>query len=96
MKLQLQTGTEGVTLAELPLPFPVGPVNCWILVDHPVTVVDPGMLYEDSTDRIEAALAEIGLPLTAVDQIVVTHAHPDSVVDTVTVSPAFTVSSRAE
>ncbi len=72
-----QTGTEGVALAELPLPFPVGPVNCWILVDRPVTVVDPGMLYEDSSDRIEAALAEAGLPLTAVDQIVVTHAHPD-------------------
>jgi glyoxylase-like metal-dependent hydrolase (beta-lactamase superfamily II) len=71
------SGTEGVALAELPLPFPVGPVNCWILVDRPVTVVDPGMLYDDSTDRIEAALAEAGLPLTAVDQVVVTHAHPD-------------------
>ncbi len=70
-------GSPGLLLAELPLPFPVGPVNCWILVDKPVTVIDPGMLFDDSSDRIEAALAEAGLTVSAVEQIVVTHAHPD-------------------
>ncbi len=78
MTTLVEHGTaQGVRLAELPLPFPVGPVNCWILIDNPVTVVDPGMLFDDSTDRIEAALSEAGLTLADVDQIVVTHAHPD-------------------
>jgi len=70
-------GTAGLRLAELPLPFPVGPVNAWIFVDGPVTVVDPGMFSSNSTDRLEAALAEAGLTIGSVDQIVVTHAHPD-------------------
>jgi glyoxylase-like metal-dependent hydrolase (beta-lactamase superfamily II) len=35
------------------------------------------MFFDDSTDRIEAALAEAGLSLKSIDQIVVTHAHPD-------------------
>lgn len=70
-------GTSGLILAELPIPFPVGPVNCWILIDKPVTVIDPGMLFGDSRTRIEAGLAEAGLTLSSVDQIVVTHAHPD-------------------
>lgn len=68
---------SGLRLAELPLPFPVGPVNCWIFVQPPVTVVDPGMFFDDSTARIEAALAEAGLAIGSIDQIVVTHAHPD-------------------
>lgn len=70
-------GTAGLRLAELPLPFPVEPVNAWIFVNRPVTVVDPGMFFDESTERLEAALAEAGLTTASVDQIVVTHADPD-------------------
>ena len=67
----------GIVHAELPIPFPVGPVNCWVLIDSPVTVVDPGMLVEGSVDILEAALAEAGLNFGSIDQVVVTHGHPD-------------------
>ena len=67
-------GTAGLRLAELPLPFPVEPVNAWIFVNRPVTVVDPGMFFDESTERLEAALTEAGLTTASVDQIVVTHA----------------------
>lgn len=67
----------GVRRAELPLPFPVGPVNCWVLLGDPVTVVDPGMLFENSLDVLERTLADAGLTLKSIEQIVVTHAHPD-------------------
>jgi glyoxylase-like metal-dependent hydrolase (beta-lactamase superfamily II) len=68
---------DGVLHAELPTPFPVGPVNCWLFPDGPVTLVDPGMVWDDSVPRVERLLAEAGLHLSDVERIVVTHGHPD-------------------
>jgi glyoxylase-like metal-dependent hydrolase (beta-lactamase superfamily II) len=68
---------DGVVHVALPTPFPVGPVNCYILADDPVTVVDPGMLWADSTQLLEAALASTGNAVDDVDQVLITHGHPD-------------------
>ena len=68
---------DGVLHAALPTPFPVGPVNCWVFAERPVTVVDPGMLIPDSMRMVEDLLASAGLRLADVDQVVVTHGHPD-------------------
>lgn len=68
---------DSVVEVALPTPFPVGPVNCYILRDEPVTVVDPGMLFADCTERLSAALDSAGRSLTDVDQVLVTHGHPD-------------------
>ena len=62
---------------ELPTPFPVGPVNCYVLLGDPVTVIDPGMLYGDTVDTLRAELADAGLSVGDVEAVVVTHAHPD-------------------
>ena len=68
---------DGVVHVALPTPFPVGPVNCYVLVDDPVTVIDPGMLWDDSTQLLEAALTAHGRALHDVDQVLITHGHPD-------------------
>jgi glyoxylase-like metal-dependent hydrolase (beta-lactamase superfamily II) len=68
---------EGIVHVALPTPFPVGPVNCYVLMDEPVTVIDPGMLWDDSTERLEAALTDHGRSLPDVDQVLITHGHPD-------------------
>ncbi len=68
---------DGVLLAELPTPFPVGPVNCWLLPEPPVTLVDPGMVWSDTEERVERLLAAAGLGIGDVERIVVTHGHPD-------------------
>jgi len=62
---------------ELPTPFPVGPVNCYVLLDDPVTVIDPGMLFDDSVATLTGELAAVGLGVVDVAAVVVTHAHPD-------------------
>jgi glyoxylase-like metal-dependent hydrolase (beta-lactamase superfamily II) len=67
----------GTLRVRLPTPFPVGPVNCYLLLGPTVTVVDPGMTWSDSTDQLQAFLAEAGLTTSDVDTIVVTHGHPD-------------------
>ncbi len=50
----------GIVHVALPTPFPVGPVNCYVLLEDPVTVVDPGMIWADSAQLIEAARTEQG------------------------------------
>jgi glyoxylase-like metal-dependent hydrolase (beta-lactamase superfamily II) len=68
---------EGVLHVELPTPFPVGPVNCYVMLDDPLTVVDPGMIWADSTAQLDAALQAAGRSIGEVAQILVTHGHPD-------------------
>jgi len=67
----------GIVHVALPTPFPVGPVNCYVFVDEAVTVVDPGMLWADSTQLLEATLAANGRTVRDVDQVLITHGHPD-------------------
>jgi glyoxylase-like metal-dependent hydrolase (beta-lactamase superfamily II) len=71
---QLPVGTVHV---ELPTPFPVGPVNCYVLTGSPVTVIDPGMLFGDSVATLTSAIKRAGLELSDVEVVVVTHGHPD-------------------
>lgn len=67
----------GILHVPLPTPFPVGPVNCYVLLDEPVTVVDPGMIWADSTAQLEAALRSVGRSVADVDHVLITHGHPD-------------------
>jgi glyoxylase-like metal-dependent hydrolase (beta-lactamase superfamily II) len=66
-----------IDLVALPTPFPVGPVNCYLLLGDPLTIVDPGMLWGDNMQVLDGALAGHGRKLADIKQIVVTHGHPD-------------------
>jgi glyoxylase-like metal-dependent hydrolase (beta-lactamase superfamily II) len=67
----------GILRAQLPTPFPVGTVNCYLLLGPTVAMVDPGMMWRDSTSQVEAVLAEAGITKADIDVVVVTHGHPD-------------------
>jgi glyoxylase-like metal-dependent hydrolase (beta-lactamase superfamily II) len=67
----------GIEHLPLPTPFPVGPVNAYLLLGDPLTIVDPGMVWDDTTDRITHALARHGHTVGDLTQIVITHGHPD-------------------
>ncbi|AGN01292.1 beta-lactamase [Salinarchaeum sp. Harcht-Bsk1] len=58
----------------LPTPFQVGPVNAYLAEQ---TVVDPGPDGEDVRNALGDELAERDLAMTDVEQVLVTHAHPD-------------------
>jgi len=68
---------SGIVQVELPTPFPVGAVNCYLLTDAPATVIDPGMLYRGTVDTLTAAIEHAGLEVADVEVVVVTHGHPD-------------------
>lgn len=73
----LETLPDGVAHAALPTPFAVGPVNCWLLPEAPITVIDPGMATQESLVALRGFIGAAGLRLDEVDQVLITHAHPD-------------------
>jgi glyoxylase-like metal-dependent hydrolase (beta-lactamase superfamily II) len=68
---------EWVRRVSLPTPFRVGRVNCYLLLGHPVTVIDPGTLQPGSLAELRRVLKANGLDFDDVEQVVVTHAHAD-------------------
>jgi glyoxylase-like metal-dependent hydrolase (beta-lactamase superfamily II) len=74
----VETLPDGVIRLGLRTPFPVGRVNCYLLPEPPVTLIDPGTLHPGSIEEIERALCDRGLRgFEDVEQVVVTHGHPD-------------------
>lgn len=69
--------SEGIHMFEIPTPFAVGPVNCYLIEDDPLTLVDVGPNSGDALEALETNLAAHGRTLADIEQIVVTHQHLD-------------------
>src|SRR5438093_134363 len=52
-------------------------VNSFLLTGRPLTLVDAGMPFLESLHALEASLAERGVRFADVEQLVITHTHPD-------------------
>ncbi|SMO70730.1 MBL fold metallo-hydrolase [Fodinibius sediminis] len=61
----------------IPTPFAVGDVFCYLIVDDKIVLVDCGYYAEESLERLKAHLGEQGLQLGDLDEIWLTHGHPD-------------------
>jgi glyoxylase-like metal-dependent hydrolase (beta-lactamase superfamily II) len=64
------------TLA-IPTPFMVGRVNCYLIEDEPLTLVDVGPNSGKALDELERALAGHGHRIEDLERIVITHQHID-------------------
>jgi glyoxylase-like metal-dependent hydrolase (beta-lactamase superfamily II) len=58
-------------------PFAVGRVNCYLIDDDPLTLVDTGPNSGKALDQLERALAEHGRRIEDLERIVITHQHLD-------------------
>lgn len=67
----------GVHRLSLPTGFAVGPVNCWLIDDDPLTLVDAGPNSGTALDVLEQGLAEHGRRVEDLRRIVVSHQHMD-------------------
>ena len=67
----------GIHLISLPTPFLVGRVNCYLIEDEPLTLIDTGPNSGKSLDALEQALAEYGRRIEDLELIVLTHQHID-------------------
>jgi glyoxylase-like metal-dependent hydrolase (beta-lactamase superfamily II) len=63
----------------VPTPFAVGRVNCYLVEDDPLTLVDAGPNSGTSLTVLEAALAEHGRRIEDLERIVLTHQHIDHI-----------------
>lgn len=68
---------EGIHLLAIPTPFAVGRVNCYLLEDDPLTLVDTGPNSGKALDELERQLAERGRRIEDLELVVITHQHID-------------------
>jgi glyoxylase-like metal-dependent hydrolase (beta-lactamase superfamily II) len=63
----------------VPTPFVVGRVNCYLIDDDPLTLVDTGPNSGTSLTELEAGLAAHGRRVEDLERIVLTHQHIDHI-----------------
>jgi glyoxylase-like metal-dependent hydrolase (beta-lactamase superfamily II) len=61
----------------LPTPFAVGDVNVYVVKGDALTLIDAGTRTEVSREALEKGLEELGLAMSDIEQVVLTHHHPD-------------------
>ena len=69
--------SPGIYQITMPTPFAVGDVHAYLLWGEPLTLVDTGLYYPPSQRALTAALAEVGVAPSDLEQIVLTHSHLD-------------------
>jgi glyoxylase-like metal-dependent hydrolase (beta-lactamase superfamily II) len=72
-------GTSEIGVIPLPTPFAVGRVNCYVIEDDPLTLVDPGPRSAESLAELEAGLAARSRRIEDVGLVLLTHQHIDHV-----------------
>lgn len=74
-----EAAAAGVHRLAIPTPFLVGRVNCYLIEDDPLTLVDTGPNSGKALDELEQALAAHGRRVEDLELIVVTHQHIDHI-----------------
>jgi glyoxylase-like metal-dependent hydrolase (beta-lactamase superfamily II) len=68
---------DGIHCLAIPTPFAVGRVNCYLIEDDPLTLIDCGPNSGKALDELERALAAHGRRIEDLERIFVTHQHID-------------------
>lgn len=74
-----EAAAAGIHCLPIPTPFLVGRVNCYLIEDDPLTLVDTGPNSGKALDELEQALAALGRRVEDLELIVVTHQHIDHI-----------------
>jgi glyoxylase-like metal-dependent hydrolase (beta-lactamase superfamily II) len=72
-----QAALAGIHRFAIPTPFAVGRVNCYLIEDEPLTLIDTGPNSGKALDELTARLGERGHSIDDLELIVVTHQHID-------------------
>jgi glyoxylase-like metal-dependent hydrolase (beta-lactamase superfamily II) len=67
----------GIHRLRIPTPFAVGRVNCYLIEDEPLTLVDTGPNSGKSLDELEHQMSELGHSLQDIELVILTHQHID-------------------
>lgn len=61
----------------VPTPFPVGPINIYLIVDDPLTLVDTGPKTDEALSGLRDQLRRLGFITGDLRRIILTHTHED-------------------
>jgi len=67
----------GIHRLPIPTPFAVGRVNCYLIEDSPLTLVDTGPNSGKALDELEQQLGERGHAIADIELVILTHQHID-------------------
>lgn len=62
---------------ELTTNFPIGPVNSYVVFGEKLTLIDAGLKNKQGWDDLNNGLHRLGVQLTDLEQIIITHHHND-------------------
>jgi glyoxylase-like metal-dependent hydrolase (beta-lactamase superfamily II) len=72
-----QAALAGIHRLRIPTPFAVGRVNCYLIEDEPLTLVDTGPNSGKALDELSTQLGQRGHSIDDLELIIVTHQHID-------------------
>lgn len=70
-------GIEGVYRIAVPTPYPVGRVNCYLLLKGEPALIDTGVESDRAFSHLEASLALVRVKPSDLRSVLITHGHPD-------------------
>jgi len=74
-----RAAAAGIHRLRIPTPFAVGRVNCYLIEDDPLTLVDTGPNSGKALDELQQQLAGFGHSIDDLELIILTHQHVDHV-----------------
>jgi glyoxylase-like metal-dependent hydrolase (beta-lactamase superfamily II) len=74
-----QAALAGVHRLPIPTPFAVGKINCYLIEDDPLTLVDTGPNSGRSLDVLGESLAARGHSIEDIGLVLITHNHADHI-----------------
>lgn len=77
LDLEARLRELGIIKIPLPTPFPVGPINAYVIERDPLILVDTGIRGEETYKVLAAALEEHGHRVSDLGAIFLTHGHND-------------------
>ena len=61
----------------IPTPFPVGPINIYLIIEEPLTLVDTGPKTDEALAALRQQMNKLGLSIKKIQRIILTHTHED-------------------
>ncbi|MGE0885669.1 MAG: MBL fold metallo-hydrolase [Blastocatellales bacterium] len=61
----------------IPTPFPVGPINIYLVIEEPLTLVDTGPKTEEALFALRDQLRKFGFEIKDIKRVILTHTHED-------------------
>lgn len=72
-----EAAEAGIHRLQIPTPFAVGRVNCYLLADEPLTLIDTGPNSGKALNDLEQGLNDLGHSIEDLELVILTHQHID-------------------